>query len=191
MSPSDSQFRRAPDPLSEGQGEDAVRIASAVETERPLRMIRAPRLSRREAAAFLTENGYPVTVSSLASLAHKGDGPIYDHFGKRTFYRANDLLAWAEGRLTPNRVKAQEELKLDPNNKAGLTRREAAMFLTENGYPISFHTLANLACKGGGPTHKYFGRRTFYKPNELLDWAKSRLSSECQDQGFNPRRHVA
>ncbi len=65
------------------------------------------------------------------------------------------------------------------------TRREAARFLTANGYLISIHTLANLACKGGGPSFEYFGSRTFYKPNELLDWAESRFKSARQDQGFD------
>jgi hypothetical protein len=76
-------------------------------------------------------------------------------------------------------------------DKAGLTRREAAMFLTANGYPISIHTLANFACKGGGPSHEFFGRRTFYKPNELLDWAELRLRPARQDQSLNPDRQVA
>jgi hypothetical protein len=33
------------------------------------------------------------------SMACRGDGPRFAHFGRRVLYRWADLLAWAEGRL--------------------------------------------------------------------------------------------
>ncbi len=57
-----------------------------------------------------------------------------------------------------------------------LSRREAAAYLAEHGYPATNGTLAKLACIGGGPTYRKFGSRSLYTPGDLLSWAESRLS---------------
>lgn len=55
---------------------------------------------RREAADYLTKQGYPIRASYLQKLATIGGGPVYRKFGNRALYTPSDLLAWAESRLT-------------------------------------------------------------------------------------------
>jgi hypothetical protein len=57
-----------------------------------------------------------------------------------------------------------------------LPRREAAQFLTERGYKTSPATLAKLACIGGGPPFRSFGRRPLYHPSDLVAWAQARCT---------------
>jgi hypothetical protein len=56
-------------------------------------------------------------------------------------------------------------------------RREAAEFLTEQGFPIAPTTLAKYACVGGGPPYRLWSRKALYDPSELLEWARARCSS--------------
>jgi hypothetical protein len=63
-----------------------------------------------------------------------------------------------------------------------LTRKEAAKFLTTNGYPCSFETLASKASRGGGPAFIIFGRHALYSEQDLLAWAESRV----QHRGGQP-----
>src|SRR5690242_1606895 len=58
-------------------------------------------LPRREAAAALTEAGYPTATATLARKACVGGGPVYRRYGARVVYRWVDLVAWAESRLGP------------------------------------------------------------------------------------------
>jgi hypothetical protein len=58
-----------------------------------------------------------------------------------------------------------------------LRRRPAANALTAAGYPVAPATLATLACRGGGPRYRKFGRVPLYRWGDLLDWARSRLSA--------------
>jgi hypothetical protein len=55
-------------------------------------------LTRDKGAAALSDLGYPVTKATLATLASRGGGPLYRHFGKRVLYRWSDLRDWAEAR---------------------------------------------------------------------------------------------
>ncbi|MFV8816666.1 DNA-binding protein [Haliea sp. E17] len=66
--------------------------------------------------------------------------------------------------------------------KPRLTRKEAAEFLNENGFPGTAKTLQKLASVGGGPEYQIFGNKALYQPQSLLEWAQSRLSA--------PRRHA-
>jgi hypothetical protein len=66
-------------------------------------------LTRRAAAAALTEAGFPISAATLATLASRGGGPVYRHFGTRVVYRLSDLIAWAESRLGPV-IKSTSEL---------------------------------------------------------------------------------
>jgi len=59
-----------------------------------------------------------------------------------------------------------------------LLRREAAEFLTSEGYPIKASTLAKLASIGGGPVFRKFGSRPIYEQTDLLEWAKSRAGEK-------------
>jgi hypothetical protein len=58
------------------------------------------RLNRREAAKFSTENGFKIAASTLAVMACRGDGPPFVKFGQTPLYDPNDLLAWAQKRLS-------------------------------------------------------------------------------------------
>lgn len=69
------------------------------------------RLGRAEAAKFLTENGYPITKSTLAKYAVIGGGPAYSKFGQRVSYRQYDLLAWGSEKMSPP-VRSTSELRV-------------------------------------------------------------------------------
>jgi hypothetical protein len=67
-------------------------------------------------------------------------------------------------------------MAMDLNPDTLLTRLGAAQFLTEQGYQTAPATLATKASRGGGPEYECYGRRPLYRPEKLLEWAKSRLS---------------
>jgi hypothetical protein len=71
-------------------------------------MVLKPRLLRAEAAAFLNENGFPTTKNTLQKLATVGGGPVYQLFGNRATYTPEDLLAWAEAKLSAPRRATSE-----------------------------------------------------------------------------------
>jgi hypothetical protein len=56
------------------------------------------RLTRKEAAEFLTDQGYPTKKSFLDKAAVIGGGPPFAHYGNKSLYLPADLLSWAEGR---------------------------------------------------------------------------------------------
>jgi hypothetical protein len=58
-------------------------------------------LTRRDAAAALTAAGYRTAPATLATLASRGGGPVYRHYGARVVYSWGDLLDWAKSRLSP------------------------------------------------------------------------------------------
>jgi hypothetical protein len=64
-------------------------------------------------------------------------------------------------------------MSLDPETL--LRRREGAAALKAAGYPTAPATLATLACRGGGPKFRRYGRVPLYQWADLLDWARSRL----------------
>ncbi len=55
-------------------------------------------LSRKEAAAYLTKHGYPISAGALANRAannNKGKGPPFQRSGWKTVrYHRDDLDAW-------------------------------------------------------------------------------------------------
>jgi hypothetical protein len=57
-----------------------------------------------------------------------------------------------------------------------LDRRALAEALTEEGYKTSPATLATLACRGGGPPFRKYGRRPIYRWGDGLEWAQSRTT---------------
>jgi hypothetical protein len=66
--------------------------------------ITAPdRMTRIEAAAYLTLKGYPIAVKTLAMYASRGhvEGPPYSLANGRVIYERSDLDAWAAARTTP------------------------------------------------------------------------------------------
>jgi hypothetical protein len=57
-----------------------------------------------------------------------------------------------------------------------LRRKEAAEYVrTRWGVRCAAQTLAKLAVLGGGPPYRKAGRSPLYAPNDLDEWAESRL----------------
>jgi len=65
-------------------------------------------LTRRQAAATLTEAGYPTAAATLATKATRGGGPPFVKYGPKALYRWGDSLTWARDRLTPSRHSTSE-----------------------------------------------------------------------------------
>ena len=70
------------------------------------------KLRRRAAADALTEAGFPVTASTLATKATRGGGPPYELFGRIPLYTWGPTLAWARSRLRePQRSTAESDAR--------------------------------------------------------------------------------
>jgi hypothetical protein len=58
------------------------------------------RLTRSEAATYITDNYFPFSKASLDKHASNGTGPVYavigPNSGGATFYKSADLDAWCE-----------------------------------------------------------------------------------------------
>ena len=52
------------------------------------------RLTRLEAATFLSTRGFTVAPTTLSKYAVLGGGPPYEKFGRRPLYTERGLLAW-------------------------------------------------------------------------------------------------
>jgi hypothetical protein len=66
-------------------------------------------LTRRELAKFLTEQGYPITVSTLDKLAMptRAEGPEPEgYWGRCLLYDPKKAIAWARKRFRSWRGKA-------------------------------------------------------------------------------------
>ena len=68
------------------------------------------RLTRTEAAAFLTECGYRVAYATLNKYATVGGGPVFESFGRRPLYKPADLLAWVASKSTAPRRHTSEQV---------------------------------------------------------------------------------
>jgi hypothetical protein len=67
-------------------------------------------LRRRDAAAFLTANGFPISKASLDCYATRGGGPAFRKFGRIPLYAEADLLTWANSKCSPV-VRSTSELR--------------------------------------------------------------------------------
>jgi hypothetical protein len=70
-------------------------------------------LRRSPCAEALSEYGYPIRPKTLSTMATRGGGPPYHHFGRTVLYRWSDVLAWAEARLTPARHSSSEAMETE------------------------------------------------------------------------------
>ena len=68
------------------------------------------RLTRAEAATFLSERGFRVAYATLNKYASVGGGPLYESFGRRPLYRPADLLAWVASRSSGRRRSTSERV---------------------------------------------------------------------------------
>lgn len=67
------------------------------------------RLTRTEAAAYLSERGYRVAYATLNKYATVGGGPTFESFGRRPLYKPSDLLAWVAERSSGPRRSTSEQ----------------------------------------------------------------------------------
>jgi hypothetical protein len=58
------------------------------------------RLRGPSAASALSEAGYQISPTTLATLATRGGGPRFQKWGRYPIYEWRDLVAWAEARLS-------------------------------------------------------------------------------------------
>lgn len=65
-------------------------------------------LTRSEAAAALTEAGYPISRATLATKATRGGGPSYIRFNGRALYNRADLFTWARANSTAKVASTSE-----------------------------------------------------------------------------------
>jgi hypothetical protein len=66
-------------------------------------------LTRDDTAAALTAAGFPISKTTLQTMATRGGGPAYRKFGRHVVYRWSTTLAWARGRLSEE-IKSTSEL---------------------------------------------------------------------------------
>jgi hypothetical protein len=57
-------------------------------------------LTRVETAEALTEEGFPIRPSTLATMATRGGGPPFRRFGRVPLYLWAESLEWAQSRLS-------------------------------------------------------------------------------------------
>jgi hypothetical protein len=67
-------------------------------------------LDRKATAEALTSRGFKTKESSLATMACRGGGPIFQKFGQRVVYRWANALSWAQSRLS-DPVASTSELR--------------------------------------------------------------------------------
>jgi len=65
-------------------------------------------LHRPESADFLTERGFHTTKFTLQKYATTGGGPVYRIWGNRALYLPDDLLDWANAKLSAPRRSTSE-----------------------------------------------------------------------------------
>jgi hypothetical protein len=65
-------------------------------------------LTRDAVAAALTAAGYPIKPKTLSTMASRGGGPAFRHFGARVLYPWGPSLDWAQRRLSPLRHSTSE-----------------------------------------------------------------------------------
>jgi|JI10StandDraft_1071094.scaffolds.fasta_scaffold13845_7 hypothetical protein len=75
--------------------------------------------------------------------------------------------------------------------KKYLTREEAAEFIGLHGLPCSPRTLAKLACLGGGPRYRRYGRNAIYTEADLEQWMEQKLDSGQPSNGTRLDKKMA
>src|SRR5215471_6135638 len=77
------------------------------------------RLTRKRSAEELTKAGFQISPASLATLACRGGGPPFCHFGKLALYTWADLLEWAVARCTKPCRSTSERHALGKTRRRG------------------------------------------------------------------------
>ena len=58
-----------------------------------------------------------------------------------------------------------------------LSRKATAEALSEAGYPMAWTTLETMACRGGGPPYRRYGKSTLYRWGDALSWAQNKAGA--------------
>jgi hypothetical protein len=66
-------------------------------------------LTRDDTAAALTAAGFPISKTTLQTMATRGGGPPYRKFGTRVVYRYGEAIKWAKGRLSEPKYSTSEQ----------------------------------------------------------------------------------
>ncbi|HEY3910622.1 MAG TPA: DNA-binding protein [Stellaceae bacterium] len=72
------------------------------------------RHNRKGAAVFLAGQGFEISAATLATMATRGGGPVFQRFGRKPVYTEDDLLAWATGRLSPPMTSTSAPAPTEP-----------------------------------------------------------------------------
>ena len=65
-------------------------------------------LTRREAAAYVTQRGLKLSSNTLQKMASRGGGPLYSIFGRNAVYTPQNLDAWIETKISRPRRSTSE-----------------------------------------------------------------------------------
>ena len=84
-------------------------------------------LSRKDAAAFLTDLGLSIAPQTLARLYSEGRGPVCMHLGRRAVYKPADLVSYFRQQASapnqcsrePRRPAAHDDLPDAANDHGG------------------------------------------------------------------------
>lgn len=68
------------------------------------------KLTRKATAEALTAAGFPVSDKTLATMATRGGGPLFQKFGPKPLYIWGNSLEWAKSRLSKP-VRTTSELE--------------------------------------------------------------------------------
>jgi hypothetical protein len=81
-------------------------------------------LRRKHISEALKESGFPVEITSLATMASRGGGPPFHSFGRIPLYRWGDALKWAQSRLSAPRSSTSEGDAVEQAARAEVRRCE-------------------------------------------------------------------
>ena len=67
--------------------------------------------TKKQAAEFLTnELGFPISDKTLSKLITCGVSPVYQKFGRRVLYTRENLIEWANSKLSKPRYNSSCEV---------------------------------------------------------------------------------
>ncbi len=84
-------------------------LRDGVATTHPAALDANAFMRRLAVAAALPAAGFPVSATTLATLASRGGGPPYRLFGRIPLYRWSDALTWAEQRCSSLRHSTSDQ----------------------------------------------------------------------------------
>ena len=73
----------------------AAKQAAHPDAEVPELLASDTKLRRAALASALTEAGFPISPATLASMATRGSGPSFQHWGRIPLYTWGSSLEWA------------------------------------------------------------------------------------------------